>query len=143
MKDFIQHWGTIIAFLSLVGIEISPIKINPLGWLFNALGKAFNRDLIQKVDGLSDKVNKIEKNNDFKEISDIKNNLSNYHILLATVGLDENQYRRCFELEKKYNDFKEKYPGEVNGHMEALIEAIHENYVKGNIIKIDIENRAK
>lgn len=141
MKEILQQWGTIIAVLGLIGIEISPIKINPLGWLFRALGKAFNRDLIEKVDIISAKVNKIEKDNDFKEISDIKNNLSNYHVLLGTVGLDENQYRRCFELEQKYKEFKDKYKGEVNGHMDTMIEAIHENYKKGNIRRIDLQNK--
>ena len=128
MKEFIQQWGLIITFLGLLGIEISPIKVNPLRWLFKALGKALNCELI-------------EKDGDFKDLLNIKNNLSNYHVMLSTTGLDENQYRRCFELEEKYKEYKEKYPGEVNGHMDALLEAIHHNYKKGNILKVDLQNK--
>lgn len=141
MKEFIQNWGLLITFLGLLGIEISPIKVNPLRWLFKALGKALNCELIDKVDNLTEKVNKIEKDGDFKDLLNIKNNLSNYHVMLSTTGLDENQYRRCFELEEKYKEYKDKYPGEVNGHMDALLEAIHHNYKKGNILKVDLQNK--
>ncbi len=139
MKDFIQHWGLVITFLGLLGIEISPIKINPLKWLGKTVGNLINGELANKIDELSEKVNTLEKNNDFKDLRDIKNNLSNYHVILATSGLDENQYRRCFELEEKYIYYKNKYPGEVNGHMDALLEAIHENYKRGNVIKVDLD----
>ena len=139
MEEFIKQWGILITFLGLLGIEISPIKVNPLRWLFRAIGNLLNGELIHKIDTLSEKVNKLERHNDFKDLLDIKNNLSNYHVMLATTGLDENQYRRCFELEEKYNYYKDKYPGEVNGHMDALLEAIHESYRKGKIL--DLKNR--
>ena len=141
MEEFIKEWGALITFLGLLGIEISPIKVNPLKWLFRAIGKLLNGELIHKIDILSDKVNKLERHNDFKDLLDIKNNLSNYHVMLATTGLDENQYRRCFELEEKYHYYKNKYPGEVNGHMEAVLEAIHESYKKGNILKVSLQEK--
>lgn len=136
MKEFIHQWGTLITFLGLLGIEISPIKVNPLKWLFRALGKALNGDLSEKIENLTVKVNKIEKDNDFKDIQKIKNDISNYHMLMLNTGLDENQYRRCFELEGKYKEYKEKYSGEVNGHMDAMFETIHTNYNKGKIINL-------
>lgn len=137
MQEFIQQWGALLAFLGLLGIEISPIKINPLRWLFRAIGGLLNGELIHKIDTLSEKVNKLERHNDFKDLLDIKNTLSNYHVMLATTGLDENQYRRCFELEEKYNYYKNKYPGEVNGHMDALLGAIHDSYKKGKILDLN------
>ena len=143
MKEFIQQWGAIITFLGLLGIEISPIKINPLKWLGKVIGNLLNSDLTDKVDAITIKVNKLERNNDFKDLLDIKNNLSNYHVMLATTGLDENQYRRCFELEQKYCEYKKKYPGEVNGHMDALLEAIHDNYRKGNILQVNLQKMKK
>ena len=137
MQEFIQQWGALLAFLGLLGIEISPIKINPIRWLFRTIGGLLNGELIHKIDTLSEKVNKLERHNDFKDLLDIKNTLSNYHVMLATTGLDENQYRRCFELEEKYNYYKNIYPGEVNGHMEALLEAIHDSYKKGKILDLN------
>lgn len=141
MKDIIQHWGLVITFLGLLGIEISPIKVNPLKWLGKVVGNLLNGDLVNKIDDLTDKVNKIEKDADFKNILDIKNNLSNYHVMLQTMGLDENQFRRCFELEEKYNFYKNKYPGEVNGHMDALLESIHTHYKNDDILKSSLQKR--
>lgn len=148
MKEFMQQWGSLIAFLGLIGIEISPIKINPIKWFGKVIGKLLNGELIDKVNEntnkvmeLSTKVNKLEKDSDFKDLRDIKTSLSTFHVMMATTGLDENQYRRCFELEQKYQEYKNKYPGEVNGHMDALLEAIHHNYKKGNILKVDLQNK--
>lgn len=141
MKDIIQHWGLVITFLGLLGIEISPIKVNPLKWLGKVVGNLLNGDLVVKIDDLTNKVNKMEKDADFKNILDIKNNLSNYHVMLQTMGLDENQFRRCFELEEKYNFYKNKYPGEVNGHMDALLESIHTHYKNDDILKSSLQKR--
>ena len=141
MKDIIQHWGLVITFLGLLGIEISPIKVNPLKWLGKVVGNLLNGDLVAKIDDLANKVNKMEKDADFKNILDIKNNLSNYHVMLQTIGLDENQIRRCFELEEKYNFYKNKYPGEVNGHMDALLESIHTHYKNDDILKSSLQKR--
>lgn len=141
MKDIIQHWGLVITFLGLLGIEISPIKVNPLKWLGKVVGNLLNGDLVAKIDDLANKVNKMEKDADFKNILDIKNNLSNYHVMLQTMGLDENQFRRCFELEEKYNFYKNKYPGEVNGHMDALLESIHTHYKNDDILKSSLQKR--
>jgi hypothetical protein len=138
MNEFIEFIKPIVGILASVGviIEISPIKISPLKIIGGWIGDVVNHNMIEKIDRLADKVNVLEKSTDFKDIYDIKNTLSNYHVMLATVGLDENQYRRCFELEDKYKAYKQKYPGEVNGHMEAMLETIHENYNKGNILNI-------
>ncbi len=135
LTNILKPLFTILASLGII-IEISPIKISPLKIVGGWIGNIVNHNMIEKLDVLDAKVNKLEKATDFKDIYDIKNTLSNYHVMLATVGLDENQYRRCFELEDKYKTYKNKYPNEVNGHMEAMIETIHDNYNKGNILNI-------
>lgn len=52
----------IIILLSL--IQISPIKINPWSWIGRAIGNAFNRSVVDKIDekmtGIEDRVSKIE-----------------------------------------------------------------------------------
>lgn len=139
MKDFIQHWGLVITFLGLLGIEISPIKVNPLKWLGKVTGKLINGELEKKIDILSEKVNKIEKDGDFGKLLDIKTSLTAFHTMLCATGLDEEQYRRCFELEERYNFYKNKYPGEVNGHMDAIFESIHFHYKKNDIVQVGLK----
>lgn len=133
IMQWIKEWGAIVGFLGLIGIEIIPIKINPIRWIFRHIGKMLNQDIKKEVNKLSDKVDKLEETQDFTDIFNIKQTITTYHALLLNSGLDNNQYRRCFELETKYRFYQEKYPGRVNGHLDAMLESIHANYLKGNI----------
>ena len=134
MMAYIKEYAALIGILGLIGIEIAPIKINPLTWILSRVGKLLNQDIKKEVNKLSDKVDKLEENQDFTDIFNIKQSITTYHALLMNSGLDNNQYRRCFELETKYKEYKNKYPGRVNGHLDAMFEVIHANYLKGNII---------
>lgn len=42
-------------------IQISPIKLNPWSWVAKKIGKAVNGELIEKVETLDTKVDKLEK----------------------------------------------------------------------------------
>ena len=143
ITHFLKDWATLIAVLGLLGIEIAPIKINPIRWTLRKIGNLLNHDIREEVDKIATKVDKLEENQDFVEVFNIKQRITNYHALLINSGLDENQYRRCFELESKYKFFKEKYPGRVNGHMDAMLESIHNNYLKGNIILMEEEKNER
>lgn len=139
ITHFLKDWAALIAVLGLLGIEIAPIKINPIRWMLRKIGNLLNHDIREEVDKITTKVDKLEENQDFFEVFNIKQRITNYHALLINSGLDENQYRRCFELETKYRGYQEKYPGRVNGHMDAMFEAIHANYLDGNIILMEEE----
>lgn len=139
ITHFLKDWATLIAVLGLLGIEIAPIKVNPISWVFRKIGKLLNKDIKEEVDKLAAKVDKMEESQDFADVFNIKQRITNYHALLLNSGLDENQYRRCFELEDKYRVYQEKYPGRVNGHMDAMFEALHINYLNGNIILMEEE----
>lgn len=139
IMSWLKEWGTIVGILGIVGIEISPIKINPIRWCFKQIGSLLNQDIKKEVHALATKVDKLEENQDFADIFNIKQRITNYHALLINSGLDNNQYRRCFELEDKYRVYQEKYPGRVNGHMDAMFEALHTNYLNGNIILMEEE----
>jgi hypothetical protein len=140
MMNYIKEWGTIVGILGLIGIEISPIKINPITWILRNIGNLLNQDIKKEVSNLSSKVDKLEENQDFTDISNIKQSITNYHALLINSGLDENQYRRCFELEDRYKVYKEKYKGKVNGHLDAMFASIHNNYLKENISLKEVNN---
>lgn len=143
MEKILEHWKEIVSLLAIlgIGIEVVPVKVYPIKFIGKLIGKWLNSDtnikldkLGDKVDKLENKVDKLEVSGDFKEIKKIKNDLSNYHAILLKRGLDEHQYRRCFELEDDYKKYKKKYPGKVNGHMETVFESIRSNYEKGNIL---------
>lgn len=144
ITHFLKEWAGLIAALGLLGIEIAPIKINPISWALRKIGNLLNADIKKEVTNLSGKVDKLEENQDFADIFNIRQRITNYHALLISSGLDENQYRRCFELETQYRTYQEKYeekyPGRVNGHLDAMFDSIHNNYLNGNIITEEIQN---
>ena len=138
--SWLKEWGAVVGLLGLIGIEIVPIKINPIRWLFRKIGSLLNQEIKKQVSTLAEKVDKIEESQDFTDIFNIKQSITNYHALLLSSGLDNNQYRRCFELESKYRFYQKKYPGRVNGHLDAMLEAIHNNYLDGNIMNMEVDN---
>lgn len=42
-------------------IKISPLKIDPWAWIFSAIGRALNRDILQEVKTLKEDIEKKEK----------------------------------------------------------------------------------
>lgn len=62
MIKFIEEFKWLITVLSLVGIEIAPIKISPLSWLGKIVGKLLGIDDIdKKVDDLKVEMDANEK----------------------------------------------------------------------------------
>lgn len=120
----------LISIIALLGIEIAPIKISPIKWFFKKLDKLLHGELYKSIDELSKKFEQKVEDDDFDKIMEIKNKLCNYKTMLNNYGLDEDQYRRCFELIDKYAHYKEKYGDRVNGHMDAIIENIRTSYTK-------------
>ena len=60
------------ALLALLGgatlIQIAPIKINPWSWLARNLGRAINGDVIDKVEKLEARLDKMEKADEEREV---------------------------------------------------------------------------
>ena len=66
----------IIDFLAVFGItfEVLPIKFSPLKWLGNRLNKATN----EKIDKIQDQVDRIEYENDMRDLRNIKSRIHQY-----------------------------------------------------------------
>lgn len=97
MEEIIRHYGAIIGFLTLIGIELSPIKFNP----FTLLGKICGRLL--GINGLEKKIDNIQKEVDINERDRIR-----YEILQFSGSLrnglqrTQNDYDHIEELYEKY-----------------------------------------
>ena len=145
MKEVIlmilEKYSWLIGILAIIGVEISPIKVNPIKWifklitsLFRAINNAIHKDINDKLDYIMEELKKMKHDEDMKDVMEIKNKLINYKVLLQETGLDEGQYDRCFELIEKYEFYHNKYQGEVNGHMESTIKYIKNQYENGNVL---------
>ena len=145
MKEVImlilEKYSWLLGILAIIGVEISPIKVNPIKWLFlliksffKNINNSIHKDINDKLDYIMTELKTMKYDNDMKDVMEIKNKLINYRTCLQTDGLNEGQYERCFELIEKYKYYHEKYKGEVNGHMDSTIKYIKTQYESGNVL---------
>lgn len=97
MTEFIKQFGVLLGVLAMIGIEISPIKINPFTWL----GKMFRKLL--GIDELDKKITKIDEKVDINEIDRIKHEISQFSGSLRNgLKREEFDYQHIEELFTKY-----------------------------------------
>lgn len=70
VQEILASGGGTLLVLSIL-IQISPLKINPWSWIAKSIGNALNRDLLDKVNTLENKITEI---NDKVENVDTKVN---------------------------------------------------------------------
>ena len=63
LSEYLFYGGGILFVLSII-IQIAPIKINPWSWLARCIGRAINKDVIEKVDEIDKKVIILEQKTD-------------------------------------------------------------------------------
>lgn len=116
-------------------VQISPIQINPWDVMLGWIGERFNSGMNKKMDGISDRVNKLEKRFD-EQVKDNKGEKvkkqRKYLIEFVDEGVNgkrhtkesfENAIRACDEYEKfvKVNKIE-------NGVITSTIHAIRTKY---------------
>ena len=99
IQQFIVNYKEFLTILALIGIEISPIKLNPFTWLGKKIGKLLG------IDALNKQVEALEKKVDINERDRIR-----YEILQFSGSLrnglrrTENDYTHIEELYEKYHN---------------------------------------
>ena len=99
IQDIIKDYGVFLGILAMVGIEISPIKINPFTWLGKICGSLLG------IENLSKQIKKVDEKVDENEKDRIR-----YEILLFSRSLrnkhqhSDNEYQHIEELYEKYHN---------------------------------------
>lgn len=86
MEEILQflskYWEILLVILGFFGIAIdcTPwIKINPVKAIFTYLGKAMNKDVIDRIDKLKDRVDDLDKRLDEQERNSKKYRMTSLH----------------------------------------------------------------
>ena len=99
IQKIIEQYGVFLGFLAMVGIEISPIKINPFTWLGKICGGLLGiKELDKKITKVDEKVDINERDRIRYEILQFSGSLRNG--LIRT----ENDYTHIEELYDKYHN---------------------------------------
>ena len=99
IQKIIEQYGVLLGVLAMIGIEISPIKINPFTWLGKICGKLLG------IESLAKQISKVDEKVDINERDRIR-----YEILQFSGSLrngltrTENDYTHIEELYQKYHD---------------------------------------
>lgn len=99
LQHFLINYKGVLTLLTLVGIEILPIKINPFTWLGKVAGKLLG------IEAMDKKIDAVSKKVDTNEIDRIR-----YEILQFSGSLrngmerSDNDYQHIEELYKKYHE---------------------------------------
>ena len=118
-------------FILLTIIQISPIKVNPWSYIARCIGRAINREVIEKVDAVSVDMKSNKADDDERWVS-----LSRYHILRfgdelrRGMGHSKEQFDQILDDISKYELYCEAHPEFPNGKAVAAIELIKKTYQK-------------
>jgi hypothetical protein len=123
LEILLEKYTWLLGVLALIGIEVSPIKLNPIKWLGKCLSKWLG------ISQLNDKINKLEKEVDANEIDRIK-----YEILQFSGSL-RNGLKRSetdyMHIEAIFTKYKNKGG---NTYIMHEMEYIRECHDKGMIL---------
>ena len=128
----IEHWRDIIMVLGSVGIfiEITPIKINPVGFVCKWVGRKINAEVTERMDRLETKIEKMEHENYIKDSRDKRSEIlvfaSSCH---NKVKHTNEEFQHILEQIEDYEALCEAHDIE-NGVIDAQAKYIRELYIE-------------
>lgn len=130
IKQFGFYSGGIILLLMTI-IQISPIKINPWSWISKCIGRAINKEVIEKVNNLTSEVKKTKEDTDEQWAS-----LSRVHILrfgdelLHGISHSKEHFDQILLDISKYEKYCSTHPAYINNVATSTIKQIKKTYQK-------------
>jgi len=117
---------TIAGSLAVFGLtfELLPIKIAPLKWI----GDRLNKNVNDKIDKIQAQVNRIEYENDMKDLRNVKSRLHQYGLAIRNGEiLTDDIIKSAFDDLDVYDGYKDTYKYmiingkkvKINGEVEA------------------------
>lgn len=119
--------GGIVVLMTI--IQVTPIKVNPWSWLARTIGRAINREVIDKVDALSKDVKENKEADDEQWAS-----LSRSHILRFGDELRHGMSHSKEHFDQiliditKYEQYCKDHPRYLNDIANATIKHIKKTY---------------
>ena len=130
LNKIIECFKELLPYLAGLGIviEITPIKINPVSWILNYIGKMINREICSEIKGLKEDFHELYTTVDMNEVDRIR-----YEILdfanSCRHGREhfKDEFTHIFEINDKYHAILKKRK-QTNGVIDAEFEYIKKIY---------------
>ena len=137
VQDILTYSGGGLVLL-LTLIQITPIKLNPWSWLANKIGRAFNHDVITKLDDHDKKLSDITK--DVQSIKDDVNQNKADQCRQRILRFNDEILHKVKHTKEYFDDllidvddyetYCKAHPGYKNSRAEMAIENIKDTYKK-------------
>ena len=124
---FLGGGGVILILMTL--LQITPIKINPWSWIARNIGRAINRDVIDKVDKLGEDVSTLRKECDEREATLCRTHILRFgdEILHGVLHSKEHYLQILADIDS-YEDYCDTHPGYKNNVASETIKHIKHKY---------------
>lgn len=120
---------TIVVFLSIF-IEITPIKINPISAIFKWIGEVTNKDIKEKLNSMSIKMDDVSKRIDIIEINDMRSTILDFaNSCMNQRKHTKEEFEHIIDLHTQYEE-KISEKGIKNGRMELAFKYISDLYTR-------------
>lgn len=125
-----ENWGVIVGCCGVfgIGLEISPIDIQPISWILKKIGSVMNSDIIEKVNLMEKELHSFRTEEDMEKINNIRKEIVDFSL---SCQRDEHHTRdefdRIFERVNTYHDLLKKYKKE-NGKIDIEVNYINKVY---------------
>lgn len=130
--DLVKGHNTLIAIavvILLSCVEVSKIKINPWSWLFGRIGALCNKEILERLNALETRVEKIDSTMSETNAIDARARILNFgDELRRNIPHSYENYRSIFEDIKMYNSYCGAHEGFKNQMTIAAAELISATY---------------
>ena len=124
--EFLNNYKFFIGLLAIIGVEVAPIKIQPLTWFGNLLNSSLRKD----IDTLKKEINELKYQQDMSDLGTVRNRIlsmnrikrGGMHLTKDDLSSIRHDYDRYMYLKEKYkyitNDGKKT---KINGEIDLAI----------------------
>lgn len=124
--EFLNNYKFFIGLLAIIGVEVAPIKIQPLTWFGNLLNSSLRKD----IDTLKKEINELKYQQDMSDLGTVRNRIlsmnrikrEGMHLTKDDLSSIRHDYDRYMYLKEKYkyitNDGKKT---KINGEIDLAI----------------------
>ena len=123
-----SFWAVIfVVFITL--IEITPIKINPLSWIAKHIGQAINKELLDKVDAMDQKIVSLEEKSDERDATLCRTRFLRFgDEVMHGIPHSKEHYDQTLADIDTYETFCSSHPNYLNNVAKVTIRHIKNKY---------------
>lgn len=122
-------FGGIVAISAI--IQIAPIKLNPWSWIANKVGRAINKEVIDKVDRLERDLKEIKDSQDERNAMNARTKILRFgDELLHDVKHSKDSFDDILAIITEYEQYCEAHPKFKNRMTERTVQHIVAIYDK-------------